>query len=100
MTPFMTARRDIERGSGGVQGDKPAKCCQRHGAENEQRLAQDAEPGIEQDHHQPENQAEDQRQPRFRPPLVLELSSPFNAVFVGIERHLFVDLLVGVSQQR
>ena len=77
-----------------MERDQSAERRQRHDAEDEQHLAQHAELGIEQDDHQAQNQAEDQREARLGALLVLEIAAPFDAVFLAIERYLLRDRLL------
>ncbi len=111
MTPFITATpnsamkptpgRDVEGRAGEMQRDQPAERRQRHDAEDEQHLPQHAELGIEQDDHQPEDQADDQREARLRALLVLELAAPFDAISSSDRTTTFSAIaLLRLRQQR
>ena len=50
-----------------------------------------AELGVEQHHHQPQHQADDQLEARLGALLALELSAPFEMILAVIERHLVGD---------
>ncbi len=78
-----------------MQGNQAAERCQRHDAQDEQRLAERVGADGEEDQHQAHDQSEDDQQPRFRTPLVLELAAPLQAHPAWIEMHPSGDLGLG-----
>ena len=56
-----TAERDVECFAGDEKRNQTAQSGERHDAEDQQRLPQLSELGVEQQHHDREHEAEDQR---------------------------------------
>ena len=72
--------RHVERHAAQVERDHAAEQRERHADEDERGVAERAEGAVEQEEDEPEHERQDDREPRLRALLVLELAAPDDLV--------------------